>query len=331
MTADLLVDLAAADVGGRVLEVSDEYLNPAERLLAAGPPARQTEESSDRGPRRDGWETRRGTGTGHDWAIIRLGIPGVIRRVVIDADPFAGDVPEAWSVEAIAAPGDPGIVDLVRNRSAWRELVPRSPVRRGAPQSSGVVTEMTATHVRLVVYPDGGLGRFRCLGDPVPPPDLADRGIVDLAALANGARVVDVSDPGAGSPNAMLARGEPDGTGWLTRRRRQPGSEWAVVRLAARGRVERLQVDTRRFKGHAPRGVEVEAIDAPGAHADDLRLAEWRCLLPRIDVEAGKRMEYTGTSDVGGVTHLRLILHPDGGVSRFRAFGVPEVSPAGST
>lgn len=323
MRTDLLVDLAAAATGGRVLQVSDEYLNPAERLLADDPVS-DSLESDERGPRRDGWETRRQGGTGHDWAIVRLGIPGFIRQAVVHPGFFGGDTADGWSLEAIELHGDPGIVELVRSRASWVELVPRTPLRPNADLTAIVTPDTPATHVRLVIYPDGGIGRLRCLGDPIPPPDLAERGRLDLAAVANGARVVDASDRGPWSPNAMLADSDPDGTGWLTRRRRRPGREWAVVRLAGRGEIDRLQIDTRRFKGHAPRSIDVEGIDAPAAHPDDLRLAEWAPLLSAVEPEAGKRVEFADLPDLGPVTHVRLCLLPDGAISRFRALGTAE-------
>jgi allantoicase len=322
MRTDLLVDLAGAAVGGQVLQVSDEYLNPAARLIAAGPPAAPEGESGDRGPRRDGWETRRQIGGGHDWAIVRLGLPGFVRLAVLDTSYFEGDVPAEWSLEAIELHGDPGIVDLVRSRDKWTEFVARSPVGSASPMSAVVASEMAATHVRLVIYPDGGVARLRCLGDPIGPIDLADRGEIDLASLSSGARVVDVSDAGPWSPNTML--GQPGGSGWHTRRRRRPGREWAVVRLGGRGRVTRIRLDTRRFQGHAPRVVHVEAIDAPGAHPDDLRLAEWIQLLGAAEPEPGKRTDFDEFPDPGPVTHLRLGLAPDGAIARFHAFGEAE-------
>jgi allantoicase len=244
--------------------------------------------------------------------------------VVVDTRGFPRDAPEECSVETIALAGDPDIVELVRRR--WVEVIGRSAVRADAIDRFPSMIESPATHLRLVVYPDGGVARLRCLGDPIPPLDLVEHQEVDLASLRNGARVVDCSDPGGGSPNRMLLSEDPrrPGDGWETRRRRRPGNEWAVIRLAGRGRVARFVIDTRRFPGSAPAACGVEGIDAPGADPDDLRIASWTPLLPRTEIAPDAATTLEAPEGPGPFTHLRLALHPDGGLARFRAFGRAE-------
>ncbi|MBU1228034.1 MAG: allantoicase [Actinobacteria bacterium] len=316
---ELLIDLAG---GGRVLQASDEYLNPAERLLDPADPVADPGRPGPRGGWLDGWETRRARPPGHEWAIIRLGQRGRIHHVVVDTTHVVASLPEACSLEAIDLPGDPNLVDLVRSRSLWHEIVPRHPVR-GSGAHGFEVEAVAATHLRLVIYPDGGIARLRVLGDPLPPDDLASRGAVDLASSGLGGRVIDVSDAGRSAPNSMLAAG--DGKdhldGWITRRRRTPGHEWAVVRLAGRGTIERIEIDTRRFPGDSPAEVAVMGIDAPGTERPDPQKADWRPLLTQTTVEPGARSRFDHLEDDRPVTHLRLDLHPDGAVARFRAFG----------
>lgn len=167
---------------------------------------------------------------------------------------------------------------------------------------------------------------MRCLGDPVPPDDLADRGQVDLAAITSGARVVACSDRHFDSPNRMLLGGDAryPGDGWETHRRRQPGHEWAIVRLAGRGIIDRLVIDLRGFRGAAPAACSVEGIDAPGSHPDDIVLAEWVPILPENPLADDRRHDIGELADTGPFTHLRLGLHPDGGVARFRVLGRAE-------
>jgi allantoicase len=314
-----LIDLARE---GRVLQASDEYLNPAERLLATADPIDDPGRSGPRGPWLDGWETRRVRPPGHEWAIVRLGRRGLLRRVIVDTTWVRRSLPAAFSVEAVDLPGDPGLVDLLRNRALWHEVVPRTPLRGSGRHDVGV-TPGPATHLRLVIYPDGAVARLRAPGEPLPPPDLPDRGVVDLAALANGGLVIDASDPRTSSPNRMLADGDGrDGRdGWVTRRRREPGHEWAIVRLAGRGTIERIEADTRRFPGDAPEEMAVLAADVPGTGPDAIREADWVPLLPKVAVEADARNRFTDLEPIGPVTHLRVELHPDGAVGRFRAYG----------
>lgn len=316
---ELLIDLAR---DGRVLQASDEYLNPAERLLDAAEPVADPGRSGGKGAWLDGWETRRVRPAGHEWAIIRLGLRGILHHVVIDTTHVTTSLPAACSVEAIDLPGDPNLVELMRNRSLWTEVVPRADVR-GSGRHGFDVDEVAASHLRLVIYPDGGVARIRALGDPLPPPDLADRGEVDLAAIEHGGRVIDASDILTSSPNLMLGPGDArDHTdGWVTRRHRGSGHEWAIVRLASRGTVERMTIDTRRFPGDSPEAIAVMAIDSAGASPAGPTDADWIPLLPHTPVEADTRNRFDDLEEIGPVTHLRLDLHPDGAVARFRAHG----------
>ncbi len=306
---DLLVDLASDSVGGRVLAVSDELLGAKKKLL------RRPESGA-------GWETRRRRGSGHDWAIIALGLPGVVRSVVVDTTGFAGRQPTHASIESIHLPGEPDIVELARDPSRWIEIVSRSPLAPDRENDLVVISGNLTTHVRFVIYPDGGIAGLALLGDPIPPGGVLDgRTEVDLAALRNGARVLDCSGGYLSSPNGML--GEEAG-GWLTRRRRTPGHEWAIVRLAGRSTIARLEVDTTGLAGNVPDSIAVEAIDARHASLKSLRKAVWKPMLATTQIESDSIVTFTELGSHRAVTHLRLSLHPDGGMTRFRAFGVSE-------
>ncbi len=306
---DLLVDLASDSLGGRVLAVSDERLGAKEELLGW----------SESGA---GWETRRRRTPGHDWAIVTLGLPGVVRRVMVDTTGFVGRQPTHASVESIHLPGEPDIVELVRDPSRWVEIVPRSPLAADRETELVVTSGTCMTHARLVVYPDGGVAGLRLLGDPIPRGGSLDgRTEIDLAELRNGARVLVCSGGYLSTPNGML--GEDPG-GWLTHRRRTPGHEWAIVRLGGRTIITRLEVDTTGLAGNAPESVAVEAVDARHASLKSLRKAHWKSMLAPTQIDAGSVATFTDLKSDRTVTHLRLSLHPDGGITRFRAFGVSE-------
>jgi allantoicase len=320
---DLLVDLAAARVGGKVLAANDEFFAPKEGLIADGDPVWDPDKYTARGKWMDGWETRRRREPGHDWAILRLGIPGLIRTVIVDTRHFTGNFPESAAVEAIDLPGTPDLVELARDPSRWTEIVSRRALRGDTRNEFEAAPMGRATHARLVIHPDGGVARLRLFGDPVPPDGLLDGETeVDLAALTNGARAIDCSDRHYSSPNRMLLDGRAKGMwdGWETRRRRGPGNEWAVIRLAGRGSVNRIEFDTTHFKGNAPGSVGVEGIDAGGAAIGTLRLADWSPLLPEQPVTPDHRHVFDDLEG-GPFTHLRVNIHPDGGVARFRARG----------
>ena len=94
--------------------------------------------------------------------------------------------------------------------------------------------------------------------------------------------------------------------GWETRRRREPGSDSAIVRLGCAGVVRRVVVDTSYFTGNHPPEVSVEACGAEGFPAPaELAAAEWTTLVPRSAVAGDTRNNF----DVGverRFTHVRL-------------------------
>jgi len=316
ITDDLLVDLAAARVGGTVLAANDDFFAPKENLVADAEPIWDPQRYTDRGKWMDGWETRRRRQPGHDWAVLRLGLEGIVHRVVVDTAFFTGNYPESCSVDAAHRVGG-----SPRGDADWFEVIPRTPLQGDTKVEILFAPPAVATHIRLNIHPDGGVARLRVLGDPIPPQGLLDGSRVDLAALASGARAVDCSDRHYSSPNRMLVAGAPRGMwdGWETRRRRVPGNDWAMIRLAGRGVVERIEIDTTHFKGNAPGAAAVFGADAPGVEVPDLE--QWRPLLERTDLSPDTPHGFDDLAGTGRVTHLRLDIHPDGGVARFRAWG----------
>lgn len=322
---DLLIDLATAGIGGRAIEASDEFFAPKERLVRDESPVAEPNRVTDRGRWTDGWVTRRRREQGHEWAIVRLGLPGILRQVVVDTSHVTADIPEGISVEAAYFEDDPHIVDLIRSRTRWSEVVTHSAISADDRNVFAVSLGTPVTHVRLVAYPDGGIARLRCLGEPVPRPGLFDRTVeVDLAAVAHGARVIDASHR-AGDPNVMLRRSDARTADdvWETPRRRGPGNDWAVVRLAGPGRLNRIVVDTSAVTGNLPAAVSVEGVEAPGISTDDLWNADWIPMVEEVEVAPNRAHAFEDLPAIE-VTHLRLNVHPDGAIARFRAFGVAE-------
>jgi allantoicase len=116
----------------------------------------------------DGWETRRRRGPGHDWAIVRLGAPGKIHRVAVETSFFKGNFPESCSLDACHATGD----DSAHANLDWTEVLPRSPLEADARRvfEKELRAPGEATHVRLNVYPDGGVARLRVFGQRAKHP-----------------------------------------------------------------------------------------------------------------------------------------------------------------
>jgi allantoicase len=319
-----LVDVAAARLGGTVLQANDEFFAPKENLLKLDKPVWREGEYTDRGKWMDGWETRRRRTPGHDWCLVRLGLPAVVHGIVVDTSFFKGNYPEECSLEACAVDGPAEVETLVTgNGVRWREILPRSPLRGDSENELEVAQHGRVTHLRFNIYPDGGVARLRVYGEPVPDLGLRPGVAADLAALTNGGLVVACSDMFFGHRHNLILPGRSThmGDGWETKRRRGPGHDWIIVRLAARGTIDRVEVDTDHFKGNAPESCSVEVCDVPGLAAERLVADEvrWDTLLLRTALQADARHRFDVSS--GPATHARLAIYPDGGIARLRLFG----------
>ena len=313
MTSDKTqwVDLASRSLGAGVIYANDELFADRENLIKPEDPAFQPHTFGNKGQVMDGWETRRrretaGGGQG-DSAIVRLGCAGVVRRVVVDTSYFTGNYPPEVSVEACGAEGYPAPADLPT--ASWTTLVPRSAVAGDSRNEFEVTVEQRFTHVRLTIFPDGGVARLRVYGEPVPDPRLLPA-TIDLAALENGAVVTGCSNMFYSSPANLLRPGlaRVMGDGWDTARRRDDSNDWVAVRLACAGSVEVVELDTSHFVGNAPGWATL------GYDGGDL--------VARTALQPDTRHRFAVAH--GPVAEqVRLDVYPDGGMARLRVFGIP--------
>lgn len=322
-----LVDLAAERLGGAVLYANDEFFAEKENLLKASTPIFVEDRYTDRGKWMDGWESRRRRTPGFDWCLIRLGLPGVVRGLVVDTAFFRGNYPEQCSLDACRVEDFRDLEPLLDPSNEWTEILPPTDLQGDTQNLIPVRGTEAYTHLRFKIYPDGGVARLRVHGEVVPDPArLRAAGEVDLAAVEHGGAVVAASDMFFGHRHNLIMPGRSLSMhdGWETRRRRGPGNDWTVVRLAAKGRVRRIEVDTSHFKGNFPESCSLEACDAAGQVVDDTTAPglPWREVLPRVRLQAHTRHTFADAlKDAGGVTHVRFQIYPDGGVARLRVYG----------
>jgi allantoicase len=312
-----LPDLASRTLGGGVPYANDELFAERENLIKPGPAVFSTEDFGHKGKIYDGWETRRRREPGHDHAVVRLGAPGVVHGVVIDTAWFRGNYPPYASVEATSVEGYPSPAEL--QAAQWQTIVERSPLRGDTANPFAVTVGQRFTHVRLSIYPDGGVARFRVHGEVVPDPRLLP-GSIDLAAAENGGRVVDCSDMFYSSPVNLITPGRAGtmGDGWENARRRDDGNDFVTFALTAPGVVSVAELDTSHFVGNAPGWAALRGIDAATGALDDQD--EWFELLPRTRLQPDTPHRFRLAAD-RAVTHVRMDVFPDGGLARVRLHG----------
>jgi allantoicase len=319
-----LPDLAGERFGGAVVAANDEFFAPKEGLIKPNAPEWREGLYTERGKWMDGWESRRRRTPGHDWAIVRLGLPGVVRGVVIDTSFFTGNYPERASIEACAVEGTPPVDLLTSDAISWEPLLLETALQGNAPNAFDVAAAgRRVTHLRLNIFPDGGVARLRVHGDVVPDDRIFRVGReVDLAAMENGGFVVSCSDMHYGHRQNLILPGRSThmGDGWETKRRRGPGHDWTIVRLARRGTIERVELDTDHYKGNAPGRCMLEWCDAGDPF--DADAAHWSTLVAESPLQPHARHVFDDVAR-STATHVRLNIYPDGGVARLRLFGQP--------
>ncbi|MET1060371.1 MAG: allantoicase [Nocardioides sp.] len=314
-----LTDLASRAFGGAVVTANDEFFAPRENLIRPEP-ASPVHTFGHKGKEYDGWETRRRRDPGADWAVVRLGEPGVVRGVVVDTAYFTGYYPPFVSVEGAVVDGYPAASEL--DDLDWTTLVPLSPARGDTANAYPVTDDRVWSHVRLTIRPDGGVARFRVHGEPVPDPRFADG--VDLAAAENGGSLVACSDEFYGSAAKLIhpGRARHMGEGWENARRRDGGNDWALFRLGSPGVVHHVELDTSYFLGNAPGEFRLSGCHATPEELDDLDAGAWWDLVPRRPARPDTRHRFL-VVDERPVTHVRLDVYPDGGMARLRVWGRP--------
>ena len=316
-----LIDLAAEKLGGAVLAANDEFFAPKENLLKQAAPIFIEGKYTDLGKWMDGWETRRRRTPGHDWCIIRLGLSGIVRGVVVDTSFFRGNYPEQCSIEACTLDGQPTVEQLTDESTSWTEILPRSDLRGDSQNPFATKSDQRFTHLRLRIYPDGGVARLRVFGEVVPDWNRlkSQGGRIDLAAAENGGLVLSCSDMFFGHRHNLIMPGRAANMsdGWETKRRRGPGHDWVVIKLAKPGNINSIEVDTSYFKGNFPESCSLEAGNTASGEPSD-----WKIVLPRTKLQAHTRHYFDSElSDAGVASHVRFNIFPDGGVSRLRVYG----------
>lgn len=320
-------NLADARLGAKAIAVTDDWFADVNRMLQPEEPVWKEGVFDDNGKWMDGWESRRKRFEGYDYAIIRLGVPGVIKGVDIDTRFFTGNYPPSASIEACyCVDGDPTDV------TEWEEILPSVALQGDSHHLHALADNRPWSHLRFNIYPDGGVARLRIYGVPYRDWSLhPSQESVDLAAAINGGRAIACSDEHFGRMGNILnpGRGINMGDGWETARRRTPGNDWVIVALGHPGAIQKLIVDTLHFKGNYPDSCSIQGACVKGGTDEQIETQSlfWQELLPSQKLEMHSEHAFAAElNDIGVISHVRINIFPDGGISRLRLFGLIEQS-----
>lgn len=319
-----LVDLASRRMGSSVSATNDELFAERENLIRPEASEYRPYTFGHKGQIYDGWETRRRREPGIDWAVVRLGVGGVVHGVCVDTAWFRGNFPPAISVQGAAIDGYPSPEEL--DAAEWFDLVRESPCAGDTENFYEVNCDRYVTHVRLCQHPDGGVARLRVYGEVVADPRFLKAGSVDLAALENGGSILGCSNMFYSAPSNLIAPGDTRvmGEGWETSRRRDDGNDWVEFTLAGPGDIHVAELDTRYFVGNAPGWARLSGIDARTCTIEEFSDRHaWVELLPKTRLQPDTRHRFLlgDGAGTGEMTHVRLDIYPDGGMARVRLWG----------
>ncbi len=328
-------NLASPVMGAAVMAVSDEFFANGDRMIQDHEPLFFPDKYDDHGKWMDGWETRRRRHGGHDHAIVRLGARGVIHGLGIHTHFFTGNFPPEAMVEA-AIVDDKKLANKkdcqkILDNIKWQPLLAKVSLQGDSYHFFTINNPHEFNILRLSIFPDGGVARFRVYGEPKCDWE-AKKGHhdIELSALKYGGRVVGYNDAHYGNVSSLLAerRAINMGDGWETRRQRNlPNHDWLILALAHEGIIEKVMVDTAHYKGNYPDSCTLEGVRLNNNISDEELLKndklDWQLLLPPQKLQADHihMFDKKNIKNIDVVSHIRLKIFPDGGVSRLRLYG----------
>ena len=317
-----LVNLASPKMGTKILAFSDDFFGEVTRMLNDKDPIFIEDKYDNHGKWMDGWESKRRRDGGNDWAILKLGSSGIISKIEIDTSYFTGNFPPFFSLEGIYSETEPNKV------SNWKSLIAKTNLVGDCKNNFELNLKEKFNFVRLQIFPDGGVARIRLFGEVKYNWDeFNNEEIIELSSLKLGGSILAYNNAHYGDVSALLSegRGKTMGDGWETRRRREPGNDWIIIKLAQKGNIEKIEIDTAHFKGNYPDRASIQAIsiDKNITTKDLIQGSEnWDVILDETKLTADNIHEYEiNSNSKAEATHIRLNIYPDGGVSRLRIFG----------
>tara|TARA_B100000683_G_scaffold173445_1_gene167116 strand:+ start:2045 stop:3022 length:978 start_codon:yes stop_codon:yes gene_type:complete len=313
------VNLASPKLGTRVVEFTDDFFGDVSRMLKDEDPIFIPDKYDNHGKWMDGWESRRKRTEGNDWSIIELGSSGEIEEIEIDTSHFTGNFPPYASLEGIYSKEKPKFDD------DWTSILKKTELKGDKSQKFKVKSELI-NYVRFQIYPDGGVARLRLNGNVLYDFQKNKKDIYELSSLNLGGKIISYNNAHYGDVSALLSegRGKTMGDGWETRRRRTPGNDWIIIKLAHTGLIKKIEIDTAHFKGNFPDRASIQCAlinDTSTVKKLIDNSVNWKEILSSQKLKADNIHTFSNLNESGPVNYVKLNIFPDGGVSRLRILG----------
>jgi allantoicase len=316
-----LIDLAQPRLGSKVIFKTDDFFASANRIIDPKPPVFKDRLFDKNGKWMDGWESRRKRTSGHDYLIIKLGKPGSIAKVDINTAHFNGNQPSMVSLE--------GCNSKSKNYKnyKWKTIINKKKTKANSHHIFNVSSKLIFTHVKLNIFPDGGVARLRLYGSISKENVKFEKKIINLASLLNGSSIIACNNEHFGKAENILAPGKAKnmGDGWETRRRRDKGYDWLILNTVKGNKINKIEISTHHFKGNFPHYCSLQASFIPKKQTSLLIVKnsnKWKYLLNKVKLSANKTHKFTNKLMKNNkINFIKINIFPDGGISRFKIFG----------
>lgn len=322
-----MINVASCELGTKIIYTTDEFFASAERMLAETE-AVFKDEYDDNGHWMDGWETRRRRDGGNDHCIIKLGSLSKINSFLVDTSYFRGNYPLAVSIKGCCVKNKDDKTFLEEIDSIkWIELLAQSDLQGHTKHDFSSLSQTELTHLRVDIYPDGGIARFKAFGEICFDEKLYEQENINVASMRNGARAVYTNNEFFGPLRNILKDTDAVnmGDGWETRRRREPGFDWGIIELAKPAVIDNIMIDTNFFKGNFADKFSISAayLEETTDSSVVTQSMFWEELIApqKLSMHNKHYFDKSFLNHQKPITHIRINIFPDGGVSRLKLFG----------
>ena len=315
-----LIDLAQPRLGTKVLFKTDDFFASANRIISPTEPVFKAGVFDKHGKWMDGWESRRKRTEGHDYIILKLGKSGKIKKVDVDTSHFNGNQPSMVSIEGANSSSDK------ISQLKWQFLLSKKKIKANSHHYFKVNSKKVFTHIKLNIFPDGGVARLKLYGSIVKSKKLKNKKI-NLASLLEGASVIACNNEHFGKAENILAPGKSKnmGDGWETRRRRDKGFDWLILNSLDGKEIDKIEISTHHFKGNFPSYCSLQAAYLPASKNSKQIVSssvKWKYLLKDAKLSANKIHTFKNNlMKKDKINFIKINIFPDGGISRFRIYG----------
>ena len=316
-----LIDLAQPRLGSKIIFKTDDFFASANRIIDPLPPVFKDGLFDKNGKWMDGWESRRKRVPGHDYLIIKLGKAGSINKTDIDTTHFNGNQPSMVSLEACYSKSN-----NIKNFE-WKTLIAKKKMKANSHHIFNTFSKSIFTHVKLNIFPDGGVARLRLYGNISKKDNVSGNQKINLASLLNGASIIACNNEHFGKAENILAPGKAKnmGDGWETRRRRDKGFDWLILNSIKGEKIDKIEISTHHFKGNYPSHCSLQAAYIPNnksSHAVIKGSNKWEFLLDKVKLSSNKTHKFKNNlMKHNKINFIKINIFPDGGISRFKIFG----------